>query len=136
MKILYILRGLPGSGKSTLAKSLSNALTGHIEADMFFVDKESGEYRFDPTKLGQAHSWCKETAEKWMGPHGLDTIIVSNTFTQEWELTPYFELAEKYGYAVFSLIVENRHGGVNEHGVPEEKLIQMENRLQNSIKLR
>jgi adenylate kinase family enzyme len=73
MKILYILRGLPGSGKSTLAKSLSNALTGHIEADMFFVDKESGEYRFDPTKLGQAHSWCKETVEKWMGPHGLDT---------------------------------------------------------------
>lgn len=136
MKILYILRGLPGSGKSTLAKSLSNALTGHIEADMFFVDKESGEYRFDPTKLEQAHKWCKETVEKWMGPHGLDTIIVSNTFNRERELTPYFELAEKYGYVVFSLIVENRHGGVNKYGVPEKTLARMENRLRNSIKLR
>jgi hypothetical protein len=28
------------------------------------------------------------------------------------------------------LIVENRHGGVNEHGVPEEKLVQMKNRFE------
>jgi hypothetical protein len=24
-------------------------------------------------------------------------IVVSNTFTQEWEMQPYYELAEKYG---------------------------------------
>ena len=40
------------------------------------------------------------------------------------------KLAEKYGYRVHSLIVENRHGGVNEHGVPEEKLEQMKNRFE------
>jgi hypothetical protein len=51
-------------------------------------------------------------------------------------MKPYYELGEKYGYTVFSLIVENRHGGVNEHGVPEEKLEQMEARLRNNIKLR
>jgi hypothetical protein len=45
----------------------------------------------------------------------------------------YFKLAEKYGYKVFSLIVENRHGGVNQHGVPKEKLEQMKDRF--SIKL-
>jgi len=43
-------------------------------------------------------------------------------------------MAEKYGYTVFSLIVENRHGGVNEHGVPEEALERMENRFE--LKLR
>jgi hypothetical protein len=42
----------------------------------------------------------------------------------------YFELAEEYGYRVYSLIVENRHGGVNEHGVPADKLEQMKNRFE------
>jgi hypothetical protein len=31
------------------------------------------------------------------------------------------------------LIVENRHGGINEHGVPEEKLVQMKNRFEISL---
>ena len=59
-----------------------------------------------------------------------ERLIVSNTFTQQWEMKPYFDLAEKNGYRVYSLIVENRHGGVNEHGVPDEKLEQMENRFE------
>jgi hypothetical protein len=42
----------------------------------------------------------------------------------------YYELAEEYGYKVFSIIVENRHGGINQHGVPAEKLEQMKNRFQ------
>jgi hypothetical protein len=57
-------------------------------------------------------------------------IAVSNTFTQEWEMDTYYELAKQYGYRVFSLIVENRHGGVNEHGVPEDKLEIMKNRFE------
>jgi hypothetical protein len=61
---------------------------------------------------------------------GVSRIVVSNTFTQEWEMQPYYDLAEKYGYRVYSLIVENRHGGVNEHGVPEEKLVQMKKRFE------
>jgi predicted kinase len=126
-KILFLLRGLPGSGKSTLAKSLSNALTGHVEADMYFI--QNGEYKFDASKLRQAHAWCQNQVEKWMGPHGLDEIIVSNTFTQKWEMDYYFELAKKHKYQVYSLIVENRHGGVNEHGVPTEKIEQMRNRF-------
>jgi hypothetical protein len=45
-------------------------------------------------------------------------------------MKPYFDLAEKHGYRVYSLIVENRHGGVNEHGVPEDKLKIMKNRFE------
>jgi hypothetical protein len=59
-----------------------------------------------------------------------NVIVVSNTFTQEWEMDAYYELAKQYGYRVFSLIVENRHEGVNEHGVPEDKLELMKNRFE------
>jgi hypothetical protein len=41
----------------------------------------------------------------------------------------YYTLAKESGYVVHSVIVENRHGGVNEHGVPAEKLEQMKNRF-------
>ena len=65
--------------------------------------------------------------------HGVTKIVVSNTFTQEWEMSPYFEMAERYGYRVHSIIVENRHGGVNEHNVPEEKIQQMKDRFDISL---
>ena len=124
MKELFLLRGLPGSGKSTLAKSLGGK---HFEADMFFV--RDGEYRFDLTKLKEAHEWCRSSVGGLM-INGEPRLIVSNTFTQEWEMEAYYKLAEKYGYRVYSLIVENRHSGVNEHGVPAEKLEQMKNRFE------
>ena len=130
MKELFLLRGICGSGKSTLAKSIGGI---HIEADMFFM--EGNDYKFDVTKLKDAHKWCQEGVEKSM--IGLNNpeittqrITVSNTFTQEWEMRPYFDLAEKHGYRVYSLIVENRHGGANEHGVPEDKLEIMKNRFE------
>ena len=129
MKELFLLRGLPGSGKSTLAKSLDGI---HIEADQFFV--VDGEYRFDASKLKEAHNNCLTRVKSYMyifsSNENSERIIVSNTFTQEWEMKPYFDIAERYGYKVYSLIVENRHGGVNEHGVPDEKLQQMKNRFQ------
>jgi predicted kinase len=129
MKELFLLRGLPGSGKSTLAKSLDGI---HIEADQFFM--VDGEYQFNGLKLKEAHNNCLTRVKSYMyifsSNENSERIIVSNTFTQEWEMKPYYDIAEKYGYRVYSLIVENRHGGVNEHGVPDEKLEQMKNRFQ------
>ena len=128
MKELFLLRGLPGSGKSTLAKMLvGDKDYCHKEADMYFID-ENGEYKFDVTKLRDAHAWCQEEVEFLMKYE--HKVVVSNTFTQEWEMLPYYDLAKKYGYRVHSLIVENRHGGVNEHGVPEDKLEIMKNRFE------
>lgn len=127
--MLVLLRGLPGSGKTTLAKSFNCA---HFEADMFFM--KDGEYQFDATKLKDAHAWCQTEVNNAMilnHTTGInENIVVSNTFTQEWEMEAYYELAKKYGYTVFSLIVENRHNGVNEHGVPADKLDQMRNRFE------
>ena len=127
--IIYICRGISGAGKSTFAKTLGGV---HFEADMFFINNE-GEYKFDGSKIKDAHNWCQNSVEEVMKGWGnvlpVNKVVVSNTFTQEWEMEPYFELARKYGYKTFSIIIENRHGGVNQHGVPEEKLEQMRNRF-------
>lgn len=125
MKELFLLRGLPGAGKSTLAESLGGT---HLEADMYFITI-NGEYEFDASQLKYAHKWCQDSVEEAMNFQSIK-ITVSNTFTQEWEMQPYYDLAKEHGYKVYSLIVENRHGGVNEHGVPEEKLVQMKERFE------
>lgn len=127
-KVLILMRGLPGSGKSTLAKMLvGDKDYCHKEADMYFVDNE-GNYNFVPSQIKQAHQWCKDEIEFAM-KYNHSPVVVSNTFTQEWEMDDYYLLAEKYGYRVSSIIVENRHGGINEHGVPEEKIQQMRDRF-------
>jgi predicted kinase len=124
MKTLYIVRGLPGSGKSTFAKTLGGT---RFETDNFFM--VDGEYKFDGSKIKEAHNWCQNSVNSAMilnNTAGLnETIVVSNTFTQEWEMKPYYDMAETYGYKVFSIIIENRHGGVNEHSVPDEVLTKM-----------
>jgi hypothetical protein len=134
MKNLFIIRGIPGSGKSTFANLICNEYSV-IEADQYFVNKETGEYKFDGSKIKDAHAWCQNEVkirmeDNQVNPQYYPEIAVSNTFTQEWEMKPYFDMAEKYGYKVFSIIVENRHGGKNEHGVPDDKLEIMKNRFE------
>ena len=128
MNKLILLRGLPGAGKSTFANIIGGgAGYAHFEADMYFT--KDGEYKFDPSQIKMAHDWCRIQTEKAMTD---DTAIaiVSNTFTQEWEMDAYFELAEKYDYQVHSVIVENRHNGENVHGCPVDKIEQMEDRFE------
>jgi hypothetical protein len=100
----------------------------HKEADMFFVDGE-GNYKFEPSKIKDAHAWCQEEVDFLMR-YEHSPVVVSNTFTQEWEMDAYFELAEKYGYQTSCLIVENRHNGENVHGCPVDKIEQMEDRFE------
>ena len=119
-KELFLLRGLPGAGKSTLAKSLGGK---HVEADMYHLD-EKGNYNWKPERVKEAHSWCQNQVGNWMIEEE-QRIVVSNTFTQEWEMQFYYDWAKEFDYKVFSLIVENRHAGTNEHTVPDVVLVKL-----------
>ena len=61
-------------------------------------------------------------------------IVVSNTFTQDWEMKFYRNIAKRYGYKVHTIVVENRHGGMNVHGVPADKVQVMEDRFEIKLK--
>ncbi len=125
MNVLFIIRGIPGSGKSTLAELVSKTA---IAADDYFIDS-AGNYNFDPSRLKEAHEYCQNRTRDCM-IDGEPTIAVANTFTQEWEMKPYVELANEFGYMVHTIVVENRHGGKNIHGVPDEVLVRMRNRFE------
>jgi predicted kinase len=127
MKTLILLRGLPGSGKSTLAASLTKE---HYEADMFF--ERGNGYEFDASRLKEAHNWCRHSVMDAMKEEH-PIVVVSNTFTQEWEMDVYYLLAEELGYRVHSVIVENRHDGKNIHGCPDDKIEQMKNRFETRL---
>ena len=123
-KTLVLLRGIPNSGKSTFAKTIGGL---HFEADNYFMIDDV--YEFVPSKIKDAHRYCQESVEVNM-MRGEEKIVVSNTFTQEWEMEPYIEMAKEFGFTIFTLIVENRHGGVNQHDVPDEVLDKMKNRFE------
>jgi len=135
-KNLYIVRGLPGSGKSTFARSIAKPYQ-IFEADQYFIKR--GKYNFDATKLKDAHDDCKQRVARRMRENLFNSIfftniVVSNTFTQDWEMRFYRNVAKRYGYKVHTIIVENRHYGSNIHGVPQDKLQSMEDRFEIKLK--
>ena len=83
---LVLIRGLPGSGKTSMAKTMKGYK--HFEADMYF--EMSGEYKFDPAQLENAHNWCMMCARIEL-ERG-NNVVVSNTFVKRWELDPYLRM--------------------------------------------
>ena len=55
--MLIIVRGIAGSGKTTFVKKTFPE-AAHYEADMYF--EQGGEYKFDASKLKEAHNWCRK----------------------------------------------------------------------------
>ena len=135
-KVMIILRGLPGSGKSTFAEYLridlfggQNAVT--CSADDYMIDS-AGNYQFDPKKLGYAHKACQDRAAN-AARCNIDLIIIANTNTKRDEMKDYEKIAEKYGYTVFVLTVNNMHGSKSVHNVPDESLQKMRDRFQHFL---
>jgi predicted kinase len=67
---------------------------------------------------------CQAKCEKLMD-EGAPVIVVANTNVRERDVNGYTKMGKQHGYTVFSIIVENRHGGQNEHGVPDEMIANM-----------
>jgi predicted kinase len=125
---LYIIRGLPGSGKSTMAKEIiaKHPNTKHFEADMYFYNAH-GEYKFEPSLLREAHKWCLLKTEDALR-NGYD-CIVSNTFTQKWEMKAYLDLAKQYNAELEVITAKGNYQNI--HGVPEETIEKMRKRWED-----
>ena len=130
-KSLVLVRGLPGSGKTTFATLISGKVPV-VSADNFFEDPATGEYEWDASKLPDAHKYSQLCTQIMMEKQ-ISRICVANTFTTDDEMLPYYELADIFGYRVFSIIVENRHGNISIHDVPKSTIENMKNRFKITL---
>lgn len=106
---VHIVRGPSGCGKTTFARQLRADIIAEetslfpnapyiapeiVSADDFFTTKD-GEYKFDPRMLSRAHT---ETISNAMSAlkMGRD-VIIANTFTNYWEVSPYIWMAQLAG---------------------------------------
>jgi predicted kinase len=127
------LRGPSGSGKSTWAKANHpSALV--CSADHFFVDSKTGEYKWDATKLGQAHGACQAKFAKAL-KEKLPVVIVDNTMIKPRDMEWYYKTASELGYEIE--VVEFRKPlksilGRNSHGVPDESVKRMHDMMQQN----
>lgn len=125
---LYIIRGLPGAGKSTFAQKMieKKMADSYYEADMYFLDKD-GKYNFDPSKLSEAHNWCKSKvfADLKQGKR----VIVSNTFTRIFEMEPYITFCKNHEIPFKVIRLKTQFKSI--HNVPDTAINKMRQRFQN-----
>ncbi len=130
MKTLYLIRGLPGTGKSSLARLLLAAndciSANEVSINDYFYDG-AGNYKFDTTKLKEAHDCCLDQTDSWMR-QGLEVICVTNPFIKLEHLVPYEQLAAKHGYQVNVLTCHTFMG--NDHDVPLSTLRKMRSQME------
>lgn len=88
---------------------------------MYFEDI-NGKYMFDITKIKDANKWCQGQVK-----HALVCkqypVVVSNTFVQKWELTPYITMCEEIGCEYIIIRLNNNYGSI--HNVSIEEVEKM-----------
>lgn len=134
MKRVIILSGLPGSGKSTYAKELAKSGALVYSADSYFINGE-GQYKFDVTKLSEAHNDCMRKFTRAVTNPGVagNDVVVDNTNVSWNEINPYYRVAAAFGYKVslitflctLDLSVKR-----NVHNVPISTIVRMFDTLQ------
>lgn len=132
-KKLKILRGISGSGKSTYTrKNFPDAVV--CSADDYFK-LGTGSYVFNVAELGDAHLYC------WSKCHdalvaGTELVVVDNTNTQLWEMSPYVQMGKGLGYEVEIIRMDTPPhvaAARNVHGVPADKVRAMADRFQKVL---
>ena len=137
---IYITRGGSGAGKSTWAKE------NHPDAKVFSADHffmVDGDYKFDPTKLGEAHAMCLRQfiqccQNKAEIAHKDEVAIVDNTNTTLSEFGPYAQIGLAYGHnvTILTFLYEPVAAAArNTHGTPLKACIDMHTRLTEHTKL-
>jgi NEDD4-binding protein 2 len=129
---MKIMRGVPGSGKTTWArKNRPEAVI--VSADDYFICSD-GVYRFEPCEIADAHARCFRLALRAVQA-GHD-VVVDNTGTQTWEMSPYVLLARAYGFDVEFIRIDcdpREAARRNVHGVPEHAVMAMHARMEDIL---
>lgn len=112
--MLHIIRGIPGAGKSTHAKEYLSNCVLH-EADSYFYNGK-GEYKFDRSKLKEAHAQCQEKVFYDLS-QGKD-VVVANTFVKLWEMKPYLCYCFDNNIAVVITELYTKYDNI--HNVPAD----------------
>lgn len=128
MKV-YIMRGIPGAGKSTWHQN--NVPFRYVcSADLAMKDPSTGEYRFDPSKLKEAHDKCLSAYVQCLVKGGWDdrSVVADNTNVRAWEIAPYYRVAEALGLEpqiVHILVKPSLAVATGTHNVPAQKVYEM-----------
>lgn len=130
MNTLILVRGLPGSGKTTFVAALMTENSFEFSADGFMY---ANGQEFDPARLAECHKKCQDAVRAVLSENSNATVFVHNTFTQTWEMEPYFQIAGETDTLVHTIIVENRHGNNSVHDVPDGTMSRMRQRFDVSL---
>jgi len=136
-QVMFLVRGLPGSGKTAVAEYLSSCA---FAADDFFVNEE-GVYNYDPSQIKEAHEYCQKRCAECLEAckHIADSpVAIHNTFSERWEMEPYFDIAESFNYRY--TVIDLYDGGLNDaelaesntHGVELETICAMRKRWEHN----
>ena len=77
----------------------------------------NGQYQYDASRIRDAHNWCQNMARQALAAG--KRVVVSNTFTQLREMTPYIKMTKN------TQVIEATGKWQNVHGVPAEMLERM-----------
>jgi len=147
MRNVIVMSGVSGSGKSTYVKNRFVRYFEVVSADDFF--ETSGKYKFDASKLSEAHGTCFRNFIEALQSE-TEFVIVDNTNTTCEEIAPYMLGAQAYGYEAEIITLrepgflpgpsEGAHDGTleylalcaarNSHGVGANSIFQQHSRLQ------
>lgn len=119
-KDFFIIRGLPGSGKNTFLAALVPTEKHVYGADDYLVN-EKGEYVWSKERHLAAVKACYAAIESAM-QRGEPRVFLHSVLDEKAHVEEYLALGKQYGYRIFSIIVENRHGGASVHGVGKEHM--------------
>lgn len=135
---IHIMSGPSGSGKSTEAARIKASYRSGeaiiLSADDFFI--EDGVYRFHWSGLRYAHEWCQSEYHKAMESGKYAGIIVDNTNTSVWQITPYYEPAAAKGHFVelVTVLCDPSVGAIrNVHGVDLGTVVRQERDIRNRV---
>ncbi len=127
MKILYVVRGPFGTGKTEFARTITENVVSSWDYYMQY-----GENKWNSKLKPYADKHCVNQTEMLMDK-GVETIAVTSSFSTNCDIDIYYDLAEKFGYKVFCLVMDNRNIEEYKKDVPHEVVTDQAERLKSNI---